>query len=306
MNRIETDAAWLAERSRAAAFVAALGDVRSDSPIDVHAYCLLPRHFHLVLRSERAAVDAAITRLESLTGFPRGAPYRVVPVAFGRHLMEVSRYVHLNPVHAGLVWRPEDWPFSSFRGYLGDPAAPRWLSTQAVLGKFGGAGARHRYRAYVYAGMDPGTRDADGRPRWSTLYGEGSLAEDLAWRVEPALTLRPIPRPRGPRMILGTLAREIAAVFDVPTAALRSTRRGGARAAVARGALVHAARAHGSWRLSDVAAWLGYASPGAAASAAERFDRALRAHPGLAARLEDALRRALSGVTAASGSSSGT
>ena len=119
---------------------------------------------------------------------------RIIPVAFGRHLTAVSRYIHLNPVDAGLVWLPEHWPYSSFPTYLGEDGALRWIATEAVLGRFGLIGARHRHRAYVYAGMDPGTRDADGRPRWSGMEGVGSLADDLAWRVEPVLTCRPHPQ----------------------------------------------------------------------------------------------------------------
>jgi hypothetical protein len=204
--------------------------------------------------------------------------------------MSVSRYIHLNPVDAGLVWCPEHWPFSSFRAYLGDLTAPRFILTGAVLGRFGTIGARHRHRAYVYAGMDPGTRDGDGRPRWSALFGPGSTVEDLAWRIEPVLAFRT--RPPGslrPGTSLHRLARMIAHAFDVPTEELRSVRGGGLQAAVARGALVYAARAQGDRRLRDVAAFMGYASPASAAAAAERFDRALRLDPRWARRLNAVL-----------------
>jgi len=233
---------------------------------------------------------AALAHLESASGFPGAVAARAVPVGFGRHLMGVSRYIHLNPVDAGLVWCPEHWPYSSFRAYLGDLTAPRFILTEAVLGRFGTIGARHRHRAYVYAGMDQGTRDGDGRPRWSALFGAGSSAEDLAWRIEPVLSPRAWrPAAASPGMSLHRLAGAVACALEVPVEALRSVRVGGPEAGLARGALVYAARAQGYRRLRDVAAFMGYASPAVAAAAAERFDRALRLDPQLASRLKAAL-----------------
>jgi hypothetical protein len=290
MNRAACGAAWLRDRASASAFLARVGEACVAFPVDLHAYCLLPRHYHVLVRAEPAPLREALAHLESASGFPGAAAPHAVPVVFGRHLMSVSRYIHLNPVDAGLVWRPEHWPFSSFRAYLGDLTAPRFIMTEALLGRFGTIGARHRHRAYVYAGMDPGTRDGDGRPRWSALFGPGSPAEDLAWRIEPVLALRaqPLAAPFSGASLHG-LARAVAGAFDVSGAALRSVRVGGETAALARGALVYAARGQGVRRLRDVAAFMGYASPATAAAAAERFDRALRVDPELASRVAAAL-----------------
>jgi putative transposase len=290
MNRAAGSVGWIHDRTAARSFIACVGETCLAFPVDLHAYCLLPRHYHLLLRAEPDSLRAALAHLESASRFPTSAAPRAVPVLFGRHLMSVSRYIHLNPVDAGLVWRPEHWPFSSFRAYLGDLTAPRFISTEALLGRFGTIGARHRHRAYVYAGMDPGTRDADGRPRWSGLFGPGSPAEDLGWRIEPVLELRVRPSTVSPRgASLHRLARQIASVFAVPVDALRSVRFGGPHAALARGALVYAARAQGHHRVRDVAAFMGYRTPGSAADAAERFDRALRLDARLAGRLSSAL-----------------
>ena len=295
MNRAANGAAWLRDRAAASSFLARVGETCVRFPVDLHAYCLLPRHYHLLVRAEPAPLQAALGRLESETGFPGAAAPRAVPVAFGRHLMSVSRYIHLNPVDAGLVWCPEHWPYSSFRAYLGDLAAPGFVLTDALLGRFGTIGARHRHRAYVYAGMDPGTRDGDGRPRWSALFRPGSPTEDLAWRIEPVLMVRARPSaPPGKAASMHRLAQAVAVAFEVPAAALRSVRAGGSAAALARGAFIHAARAQGGRRLCDVAAFMGYASPAVTAAVAERFDQALRVDPGLALRLDEAVAAATS------------
>ena len=269
MNRTAIGAIWLRDRAAAAGFLARIGEACAAFPVELHAYCLLPRHYHVLVRAEPGPLQAALSQLEVASRFPGETTARAVPVGFGRHLMSVSRYIHLNPVDAGLVWCPEHWPYSSFRAYLGDLTSPRFILTGAVLGRFGTIGARHRHRAYVYAGMDPGTRDADGRPRWSALFGSGSPAEDLAWRIEPVLS----PCPRRPATVtrgasLHALARVVSTAFAVPMESLRSVGKGGPAAAFARGALVHASRAQGHHRLRDVAAFMGYASPAIAAAAA--------------------------------------
>jgi hypothetical protein len=288
MNRAAPGSGWLEDPAAAAAFVTRLGEACLEFPVELHAYCALPRHYHVLARAKLAPLLEALASLEAASGFQSRADTRAVPVAFGRHLMSVSRYIHLNPVDAGLVWYPEHWPYSSFRAYLGDLRAPRFVLTDAVLGRFGTIGARHRHRAYVYAGMDPATRDRDGRPRWSALFPGGALASDIAWRIEPVLEQQPRrPRPRAPEgssATLDRLARAVADAFGVPAEVLRSVRTGGPSASLARGALVHAARAQGGYRLRDVAAFMGYASPAAAAAAAERFDRVGRIDPGLALR----------------------
>jgi len=290
MNRAANGREWLNDHEAARSFVTQLGATCGVFPVDLHAYCLLPGHYHVLVRAEFPLLHHALTRLELASGFPSASGPRAVPVAFGRHLMSVSRYIHLNPVDAGIVWCPENWPYSSLRAYLGERDAPRWIVTEALLGRFGSIGARHRYRAYVYAGLDPGTRDADGRPRWASLFVPGGLIEDSAWRVDPGLVLRArSPALARPGTSLPQLARAVASAFDVPAAALRSVRVGGPDAARARGALVYAARAVGDHRLRDVAAWMGYGSPASAAAAAERFDRAARIDPQWIARVKAAV-----------------
>jgi len=237
-------------------------------PLDLHAYCFLPSHFHLLVRADPVAARAAAASIH-----PSAPGPCLTRVQWGRHLMAVSRYVHLNPVHAGLTSSPEAGCLSSLRAYFGGPEEPAWLTTDAVLGLFGTIGARHRYRAYVRAGLDPGTRDGHGRPRWGSLFGEASELENFSWRIEPGMVsgfTEPQERSQFPAE---DLARQIAHRFDVPIVSLRSPRTGGMRAALARGALVSESRAWGGCRLASLSAWMGYGSPAAAASAAERFDR---------------------------------
>lgn len=112
--------------------------------LQVHAYCLLSNHFHLLLFSERGHLSDGMRimagrftqRINYRDG--RDGPifrgrFASVPVKSEAHLVRVSRYIHRNPVEAGLVHEPWNWPWSSAGAYLGMLAPPVWLRTDAIL-----------------------------------------------------------------------------------------------------------------------------------------------------------------------------
>jgi hypothetical protein len=61
------------------------------------------------------------------------------------HLVQASRYIHRNPVEAGLVAEPWQWPWSSAQAYLGLTRTPAWLNTDAILEMLGPHDARQKY-----------------------------------------------------------------------------------------------------------------------------------------------------------------
>ena len=96
----------------------------------VVAYCLMPNHFHLLVspqddqlsrRMQRFSISYTKTmneRYERIGALFQGQ-FRAAHVDRNEYLLHLSRYIHLNPVAAGLVARPEDWEFSSYRDYVG-------------------------------------------------------------------------------------------------------------------------------------------------------------------------------------------
>jgi REP element-mobilizing transposase RayT len=95
------------------------------------SYCLMPNHFHLliypmtvdfgnyVMQPFSVSYTKAINKRFKRTGPLFDGPYQAKLVNEGTYLLHLSRYIHLNPVSAGLVDRAEDWEFSSYRDYIG-------------------------------------------------------------------------------------------------------------------------------------------------------------------------------------------
>ena len=130
------------------AFVSALGEVAQRFAVEIHAYCAMGNHYHVLARGLEAELLRAIAPLEAgIAGTAERA--RLRRMAVGRHLLQVTRYIHRNPVEAGLALRPADWPWSSYSGYLDRLDGPHWLRSEVVLGWLGSIGSRQRYRRYV-------------------------------------------------------------------------------------------------------------------------------------------------------------
>ncbi|MBM2820767.1 MAG: hypothetical protein HW405_527 [Candidatus Berkelbacteria bacterium] len=100
--------------------------------IQIITWCLMPTHFHLVLKQlkKNGLSDYLRKILESYSSYfnvkhKRKGPlwesrFKSVLVESDEQLNHLVRYVHLNPTTAGLVKRPEDWLYSSYREYLGE------------------------------------------------------------------------------------------------------------------------------------------------------------------------------------------
>lgn len=131
-----------------------------------YAWCQMTNHYHLVvetvegnlsegMRQLNGVFTQAVNRKHRRVGHVFQGRYKAVLVEKDRHLLELSRYVVLNPVRAGMVHDAGDWPWSSYRTMLGRTDRPAWLQTDWLLAQFGGArdAAIARYVDFVRAGV---------------------------------------------------------------------------------------------------------------------------------------------------------
>jgi REP-associated tyrosine transposase len=129
-----------------------------------HAYCLMPNHYHLLLETSQERISAGMQHLNGSfaqrvnvrydrTGHVFEGPYHEELVEDDAHLLELCRYVPLNPVRARLCSGAGDWSRSSYLATAGLERPPPFLTVSFVRSLFGqGPAALARYRAFVADG----------------------------------------------------------------------------------------------------------------------------------------------------------
>jgi len=118
------------------------------------------------------------------------------------YLLEVCRYVELNPVRAGMKRKPQTWPWSSYRAHVGLEATPEWLDTDGLHGYLLGRPARNRAdrrraeQRYMKLVADaPNVRLWDDALRQQIYLGDTAFVERMQALVEPRnSTDRDIPK----------------------------------------------------------------------------------------------------------------
>ena len=188
--RIEYPGAWYHAMNRGAGrctifpcdtlrqqFLSLLADVHDRFAICCHAYCLMNSHYHLMLHTPRGGLSRAMRHLDGVytqrhnreqqTDGPlfRGR-YHAQLIEDGDYLWTVSRYVHRNPLEAGLCRSPMDYPWSSYGFFTGEQGAPAWLYRHRTLEQFRSV---DEYRAFVES---DNTSSAENEKLLSVLHDE--------------------------------------------------------------------------------------------------------------------------------------
>lgn len=128
----------------------------------IHAYCLLSNHYHLLLETPAGNLSQIMRHINGAyttyfntkrkrAGHLFQGRYKAILIDADEYAQELSRYIHLNPVRAGITVRPEDYPWSSYRYFIGGQDVPEWLTTDFILGYFGKRtrDAQKNYRKFV-------------------------------------------------------------------------------------------------------------------------------------------------------------
>lgn len=129
-----------------------------------HAYCLMDNHYHLLIETPDGNLSRGMRQLNGVytqkynwlhqkTGHIFQGRYKAILVDKDSYLLELCRYVVLNPVRAGMTEKPEQWPWSSYRFTAGMKTPPDYLMTGWIWGLFHQekTEAQKLYRKFVRA-----------------------------------------------------------------------------------------------------------------------------------------------------------
>ena len=127
------------------------------SKLTLFVFCLMPNHFHFVFRQDQPnalsefmgrlckSYAKAINNRLDRSGHLFESKYKLKHIDEEMYLLNLSRYIHLNPVAAGLVTSPVQWQFSSYGSYCG-LHGQAFVSTKEILSLMKGS---ENYEEYV-------------------------------------------------------------------------------------------------------------------------------------------------------------
>jgi putative transposase len=263
---------------------------------ELFAFVLMSNHFHLLLRTPEPNLSRGKQRLLSghATAWARRhrrcghvfqGRFRAQLVEDETYYWTVSRYLHLNPVRAGLVVHPRDWPWSSYPGYDNRRRRVDWVAYDTLLAAlqagYGGGDPAAAYRRYVTAGVSEA--EAGVSPLDAAWQGLVLGSPEFVSRVKSGLSESTSPASgRIPPRRLACADRE--AVYD---AVLKHFGRS-ADALIRRGArdpcrglAAYLARRTTGATLRELARDLGLSRPDSVPNLTRQIERALATSPGL-------------------------
>lgn len=162
-----------------------------------YAWCLMDNHYHLLVQTPDANLSKGMRQLNGVftqysnrrhrrTGHLFQGRFKAILVDSDAYLLELSRYIVLNPLRARLVRRVQDWPWSSYRASVGLVPPEAFLAVDGLLSQFARRRdvARERYARFVAQGRNASSL-------WAQVQGQVFLGSDaFVERMQAAMATR--------------------------------------------------------------------------------------------------------------------
>lgn len=158
-------------------FLSLLGEVSERFNWVCHAYCLMSNHYHLLIETPEGNLSKGMRQLNGVytqrfnvahdrVGHVFQGRYKAILVDKESYLLEVARYIVLNPIRAKMVRSVRDWPWSSYRATVGEVLTPNCLTVDWLLSGFGKQKKRaiEKYKEFVAEGK--------GVPLWDKVQNQ--------------------------------------------------------------------------------------------------------------------------------------
>jgi REP element-mobilizing transposase RayT len=186
-------------------FLSVLGSVVKRYNWLCHAYCLMDNHYHLMIETPDANLSKGMRQLNGIytqrynqrhqrPGHIFQGRFKSILVQKENYLLELCRYVVLNPVRSGSIKKPEDWKWSSYQATAGIGKIPEFLTTNWILDIFAVTRsiAKRRYRKFVREGIQ--SESLWDELQHQVLLGEEDFVEKLKNVLEDKRQVKEFPR----------------------------------------------------------------------------------------------------------------
>lgn len=236
--RIEYNGAWYHVMNRGAnkqdiflkndhfhIFINILKDISSLFLAEIHGYCLMNNHYHLLIHTPLANLSRIMRHLDGVytqrfnrsTG--RDGPlfrgrYKALLIEHDAYLLQVSKYIHLNPIEANIAKNPLDYKWSSYSVYAGKGKQCEWLHTKEILKQVNG---QKSYKDYMKQDLDKETKELYEKKYLPAILGSKSFKEKCLATLKHEKTKESLPDIKRTKDIpsITTTIEKIAAYFNI-------------------------------------------------------------------------------------------
>ena len=175
-------------------FLDLLADIARLWKIEIYAYCLMDNHYHFLLSTPKGGLSRAMRHLDGIYTqkfnrvHHRDGPlfrgrYKAILIDAEEYFLSVVRYVHRNPLGAGVVSDIDRYRWSSHWGYLNKRQCPDWVNTRSVLSRFGGV---KQYQKFMHEEIEEEIEEFYRGPYQKPVLG----GKDFIARVKQRLGIK--------------------------------------------------------------------------------------------------------------------
>jgi REP element-mobilizing transposase RayT len=238
------------------AYLRRLGRYRDKYSYSVHAYCLMPNHVHLLIETSEhplakfmQGLQQSYTQYFNLkyhkTGHVFQGRYKAIICDKDEYLLELLRYVHLNPVRAGMLKSADGYRYSGHQAYL-QSKRTEIIDPQKVLAILGGPKA---YRRFISDGLNQGHKEEYYELEDQRFLGADGFGEKVLQKTEKV-------QRTAKRRSIEAVSKELGREFGYATEELRSPNRSWA-ISKARTMIAYVLVRNLGYSLGEVAAYVG-------------------------------------------------
>lgn len=247
------------------AFLKGLDEAHMRFGMEIHAYCLMGNHYHLLIKTPQGNlsrimrhIDGLYTqrynRLKKTDGSLFRGRYKAIVIDASQYLLQVSRYIHRNPVEKKkpLVEALEDYCWSSYATYIGQNQAPRWLNRDTVYGELGSRQQQKAYKNFVDQGIDQDTIRFYRLKHTPSVLGDKLFREEVQKRsklLDREIDKKGLKHP----VSLPQIIKVVANYYQVKEQSIKRAKRGKGNRNIPRWMAMKLCQEVGSAKLNEIA-----------------------------------------------------
>ncbi len=246
------------------AFIASLKEAHERFGLVIHAFCLMPNHYHLLVQTPRANLSRCMrhingvytqrfNRLRQTDGPLFRGRYKALIVDVDNYFLQVSRYIHRNPIdcHCPLVEQLEKFNWSSFPAYVNNDIFVEWLQRDFTLAQFDDN--PQKYNHFVHNDTGHKIKDILDKTRWPAILGSQCFIEQIKADQKNYSTVNRINKLQNSLPDIEIVIAQTAKLFLVESKSIVFARRGRGTENLPRWCAIYLAREIGGHALNAIA-----------------------------------------------------